>query len=142
MPLYRHTQFGSSLVVFTLGVWLIVFAMSLGRPPSWQFISTSLLLFAIGFVFATMTIIVSNDRVEWCLTMGLFRQTILRRSIADTSVIKISLLNGLGIRTNNFRDYLWSVGGSSAIRFELDSGRNIALSTDDPDGLKSALLLY
>jgi hypothetical protein len=139
MPLYRHTQFGSSLVVFTLVIWLIVFAMSLGHPPSWQFITTSLLLFAIGFVFATMTITVSSDRVEWCFTMGLFRQTILRRSIMDASVIKISFLNGLGIRTNNFRDYLWSVGGSSAIRLELDNGRFIALSTDDPDGLMSAL---
>ena len=139
MPLYRHTQFGSSLVVFTLVIWLIVFVMSLGGPPSWQFISTSLLLFAIGFVFATMTITVSSDRIEWCLTMGLFRQTILRRSIMDASVIKISFLNGLGIRTNNFRDYLWSVGGSSAIRLELDNGHFIALSTDDPDGLMSAL---
>jgi hypothetical protein len=91
-------------------------------------LAVSFLLFVLGFVFATMTITVTSDRVEWCLNMGLFRQTILRPSIKNVSVINISLWNGLGIRTNNFRDYLWSIGGSSAIRLELDNGRKLALS--------------
>jgi hypothetical protein len=47
--------------------------------------------------------------------------------------------DGIGIRTNNFRDFLWCVGGSDAVRFELENGRILVLGTDDPNGLLHAL---
>jgi hypothetical protein len=139
MNLYRHTQIGYSVLIFTLIVWLFIAVLNIGTPHVAIFMATSVVLLVIAVLFASMTITVTDDRLEWSLTLGLFRQTIARSSIRNVSSVKISLLNGLGIRTNNFRDYLWSVGGSEAIRLEMDNGRVLMLSTDDCDALLRVL---
>jgi hypothetical protein len=45
----------------------------------------------------------------------------------------------IGARTNNFRDWLWTVSGNNAVTFRFVNGRTLSLGTDDPDNLIAAI---
>jgi hypothetical protein len=137
--MYQHRQIGYSALIISAVVWIAVSVVDLAASLIALFIVSTAIIFVVATVFSTMTIAVTDDCVEWNLSFGLFKQRMSRTSIRSSAIIGISLLNGIGIRTNNFRDFLWCVGGSSAVRFELENGRFLSLGTDDPNGLMHAL---
>ncbi len=140
--MYRHRQFGFWLVVFTAFIWIVIawkYFVAAGRLGSGAFIVSSCILALIVIVFSSMTVRVAADTVEWNLAFGAFPQRIRVAEIASTRPVRLSWFAGLGIRTNNFRDWAWVISGRSAVVITMKNGRFVALGTDDATGLLAAI---
>jgi hypothetical protein len=108
--------------------------VTFGHPVSLASTLIAALLVCVGIVFSTMTIDVSDDAVEWWFTFGLLRQRVAMSEIQFATSTRVSLLNGLGIRTNG-RDWLWIVSGSNAVTLELRNGKKIGLGSPEAQDL-------
>ena len=140
--MYRHTQFGFWLVVFTGFIWVVIAVNHLvaaGRLGSGAFVVSSCILALIVIVFSSMTVRVAAETVEWNLAFGIFPQRTRIAEIASTRPVTLSWFAGLGIRTKNFRDWAWIISGRSAVVITMTDGRFVALGTDDTTGLLAAI---
>jgi hypothetical protein len=108
--------------------------VTFGHPVTLASTLITTLLVCVGIVFSTMTIDVSDDAVEWWFTFGLLRQRVAMSEIQFATSTRVSLLNGLGIRTNG-RDWLWIVNGSNAVTLELRNGKKIGLGSPEAQDL-------
>jgi hypothetical protein len=120
-------------VILLLALGIQAFA-TLGRPITLGGILIATLFVCIGIVFSTMTIAVSDEAVEWWFTFGILRQRVPMSEIQFATSTRVSLLNGLGIRTNG-RDWLWIVSGSDAVTLELRNGKKIGLGSPEAQDL-------
>lgn len=135
---YQRTQPGFAMMIAILIVLAIEALVSLGRPFSIASIAVALFLFALGLIFSSMTIAISEENLEWWFAFGAFRQKLPLNQIVIAVSDRVTFLNGLGIRTNG-RDWLWIVNGATVIRLDLRDGRTISLGTAEPQEL--ALLI-
>jgi hypothetical protein len=121
------------LVVLLLALGIQAF-VTFGRPVTLGGILIAMLFVCIGIVFSTMTIDVSDDAVEWWFTFGILRQRVAMSEIQFATSTRVTLWNGLGIRTNG-RDWLWIVSGSNAVTLELRNGKKIELGSPEAQDL-------
>lgn len=135
---YKRTQPGFAMMIAILIVLAVEALVSLGRPFSIATVAVALVLFGLGVIFSSMTIAISEEYLEWWFTFGAFRQKLPLKKIVLVVSDRVTLLNGLGIRTNG-RDWLRIVNGSNVIRLDLRDGRTISLGTAEPQEL--ALLI-
>ncbi len=137
--LYRRTQPGTALVAIIGVASLVAGGAEVAQahsPRSAAVVATFLI--ALAFVFATMTITVTTSHVEWELTFGLLRGRLSIAQIDAVSTARVTLLSGLGIRTNG-RDWLWIVSGRDVVVLQRRDGRTIRLGSDDVDGVVAAV---
>jgi hypothetical protein len=108
--------------------------VTLGHPVTLASTIIATFIVCLGIVFSTMTIDVSDDAVEWWFTFGILHQRVAMSEIQFATSTRVSLLNGLGIRTNG-RDWLWIVSGSNAVTLELRNGKKIGLGSPEAQDL-------
>jgi hypothetical protein len=137
-PLYLRTQPGTAIVLFILVALAVEGVVALRSRNGWS--STELfvafVLTTIGVLFSKMTIAVFAERIEWWFAFGFLRQTIVTSRIDSAGTKRVSLLNGLGIRTDG-RNWLWTVGGNAAVTFTLRDGRQVSLGSPDAPNVAS-----
>jgi hypothetical protein len=126
---YERTQQGTAIVAIVLVVWAIEMFLAVAHPSP-VYLAASAILTAIAFVFSTMTIAVSRDTVSWWFTFGLLRQRLRISAIERATTARVTLLNGLGVRTDG-RNWLWIVNGPDVVTCTLRDGRRISLGTAD-----------
>ena len=137
--LYRKTQPGTAIVIaMAIGLAVAAAVTVIGHVAPVPQLTIAAVLTCIGIAFSSMTIEISEDSVAWSLAFGLFRRSIFVSDIALAVTKRVSLLNGLGIRTNG-RDWLWVVSGGSAVTLELRDGRRISLGSDDAERVASLI---
>lgn len=95
--------------------------VSVGRPTSPIAVGVTAILLIVGIVFSTITISITDEHVEWWFTLGILRQKLALSQIEFAISEKVTLVNGLGVRTNG-RNWLWIVNGSSVVSFNLKDG--------------------
>ncbi len=136
--LYRRTQAGTAIVAFVLVALAgeAVLAWIHGWSPVLAVVFV--VLSACGITFSTMTIEVTDDGIAWWLTFGILRQRVSMPDIQSAVTRRVTLLNGLGIRTDG-RNSLWIVGGSEAVELTLLDGRRIALGSPDAEQVATLL---
>jgi hypothetical protein len=137
MP-YRHTQPGiiilaSCLVCGAIGI------TALWRSGQWPpAIALAVVMVAIGILFSSLTVEVSDNELRWHFGPGLWDYRLPLDEIKDVAVVKNHWWNGFGIRMGQgFR--LYSVSGLDAVELRLKSDEIRRIGTDDPQGLADAL---
>ena len=135
---YRHTQPGILIVACCLlcgAIGLAALWQSGQWPPA---IALSVLLIAIGIVFSSLTVEVSDHELRWHFGPGMWNYRLSLDEIKEVAVVKNHWWNGFGIRMRpGFR--LYNVSGLDAVELRLKSDEIRRIGTDDPRGLADAL---
>jgi hypothetical protein len=138
--LYQHTQRGTLLlVVLIVGAIVVGSAAYLNPEPS-QVVGLVIgfVMLIVAWLFSSLTVIVSDDELQWYFGPGAWEYRLARADIAAVSTVRNSVLNGFGIRMRpGFR--LYNVSGLDAVELRLKSGEIRRIGTDDPQGLAAAL---
>lgn len=101
----------------------------------WMISSLFLLVFML---FSSLTITVSNERLQWHFGPGLIRKQIPMHEIAGAEIIRTRLWDGLGIHYTK-RGWLYNVSGRDAVAVTLKDGKGVVLGSNDPVGLWEAI---
>ena len=137
--LYQKTQPGTTIVLGILGALVLTSVAAIQRGLWTQLVVTVIALLLLLAVFSTLTIRVTPASIEWWLSFGVLRQRIPLADIDTVSSCKVTLLQGLGIRTNNFRDWMWNVSGTNAVDVRRSNGRHVVLGSPDAAGVIQAI---
>ena len=119
------------LLLLALAIQAVV---TFGHPIALPNVLIAAFFVCVGVVFSTMTIDVSDNAVEWWFTFGILRQRVSMSEIRFATSTRVTLLNGLGIRTNG-RDWLWIVSGTDTVTLELRNGKKIWLGSPEAQDL-------
>ena len=93
------------LLLLALAIQAVV---TFGHPIALPNVLIAAFFVCVGVVFSTMTIDVSDNAVEWWFTFGILRQRVSMSEIRFATSTRVTLLNGLGIRTNGKKIWLGS----------------------------------
>ena len=139
---YEHTQRSSFMLPLFVILALIFFAIALTAPePFWfkaLFSVLSALLFLIGLVFSSLTVIVDERALSWHFGLGFWKKTVARSDIADVEAVKTKWWYGWGIRLTPI-GWLYNVSGFDAVAVKTKAGAVMMIGTDEPDALVNAL---
>lgn len=142
--IYQHTQFGRTLVsvLGVVGVLAggISFAVSLYVDGGWVIPALIIGIHVLLVVlFATLTIEVHEDRVEWWFALKLWTHSLTPDEIQSVDTTQTTFSDGWGIHFTK-DGTLYNVSGYDAVVIEKRDGSKVLLGTDEPDVLRSALL--
>jgi hypothetical protein len=137
---YRHTQPGTLLLVVLIVAAIVVGSAAYLNPEPSRVVGLAIgfgMLF-VAWLFSSLTVIVSDDELQWYFGPGAWQYRIALADIAGVSIVRNSVLNGLGIRMRpGFR--LYNVSGFDAVELHLKSGEIRRIGTDDASNLAAVL---
>lgn len=152
MTEYRHTQPGTMLLAIMGAVVLVEAAIVLATVSAATFANESgasvavavavalpvtILLFALGYAFRSMTVHIHDGRLEWWFGSGFPRYSKRLSEIAD---VRIWPARGFALGIHWTRDgWLYNVSGMKGVQVALIDGKGFILGTDEPETLESAL---
>jgi hypothetical protein len=132
--LYERTQRGYVLISLIVAAIAFEIWITAGAPAAvWINVPVVAILVITGVIFSSMTIRVSADRIDWCLGFRMFPNVVYLADITECTPRTLPLIAGLGLRTNDFRNWLVVVGGRSAVVMRLRSGRTLMLGSPEAD---------
>jgi hypothetical protein len=138
MTTYRHTQFGSAIVL-SCGVigltTLLAAAFSAHRTP-FPWVGVAVLL--LGALFSALTITVEDGLLRASFGPGLIQKKVNLAEIASVRPIPVRWWYGWGIRLTP-HGWLYNVSGWKAVEITLRDGRRFCLGTDEPEDLRKAI---
>ena len=137
---YRHTQRGTLMIVVLVIGALAVAAATLPAPGGarWIGLPIALILAVTAWLFSSLTVIVSDNDLQWYFGPGAWKYRMARADIAGVNLVRNSVLNGFGIRMRpGFR--LYNVSGLDAVELHLKSGEIRRIGTNDARGLAGVL---
>ena len=136
MP-YRHTQRGTLTIVVCLAMAAMDAAIVWGSGQ-WAAAAALVVLIAVAFLFASLTVEVGDGELRWHFGPGLWRYRLALDEIETVATVRNRWWMGFGIRRGpGFR--LYNVSGLDAVELRLNSGEIRRIGTDDPRGLLGAL---
>jgi hypothetical protein len=135
---YRHTQFGTVMVVSLLGATIVVAAASL--KTGWNLVTGLVELFVLGcaLVFCCLIIEIRGGELVCIFGPGLIRKRFLLSEIHEVHVVRNPWYYGWGIRFTP-HGMLFNVSGLHAVEIVLANGRKYRIGTDQPEKLAQAL---
>ncbi|CAM3502821.1 hypothetical protein [Parendozoicomonas haliclonae] len=135
---YKHTQIGvAMLVIFGLVIAIITpTALSDAATPLFWFAFA--ICFGAMFLFASLSIEVSSDTINWFFGPRFWKKSISLADITAAKKVRTKWYYGLGIRLTS-TGWLYNVSGLTAVELSLKDGTTVMLGTNDADNLLSAL---
>lgn len=136
---YRNKQPARALAALIAIPLLVCLLTAISRKDygfSLWLISTFFLL--LFMLFSSLTITVSNDRLQWHFGPGLIRKQVGIKEIASAEIIRTRLWDGLGIHYTR-RGWLYNVSGRDAVAITLKDGKPFVLGSNDAVGLWEAI---
>jgi hypothetical protein len=137
---YEHTQRAAGLQV-----GLIAGAAACGLlsqvaavPPAVPVVAAVALVLA-AYVFSSLTVVVTEDRLIWAFGPGVIRKQVSLADVQAAEVTATRWYDGWGIHRTR-RGWLYNVSGSQAVAVSLKDGRRVLLGTDEPARLRAAIL--
>ena len=132
-PRYRHTQFGT-VVVVSLLLAAVLFAglgMMTGFMPL-AVLGPALMAVFLALFYA-LTVEIDATHLRFRFGIGLIRKRIPLAEIADARPVRNSWIHGWGIHRTP-HGWLYNVSGWEAVEITLTSGkRNFSISHGNPD---------
>ena len=138
MNTYRHTQFGTVIVVTTvaiiplavLPVWLAGIATA-----AWLILGSMVVVLAL---FATLTVEIDAEHLRIRFGIGLIRKRFPLDQIDTCRPVSNPWIYGWGIRLTP-HGWLYNVSGQEAVELKMKSGKTCRIGTDEPEVLTAAL---
>ncbi|GAC1388886.1 MAG: hypothetical protein NVSMB31_03840 [Vulcanimicrobiaceae bacterium] len=139
---YQDTQFGKGTVVFCGVVALVVVSLGvlLGAPLS-ELGLPLLMIAGVAYLFSSLTISVRPDCLQWWLSFGLLRGSVVLSKIRSARATRVRTV-GFGIHFDLRGNAHWIVTGGQAIELVLASGRRITLGCNDPAKITEILSTF
>ncbi len=144
---YRHRQRGTTILAWMLATvafnavvfgglaWVLPEART---PLWWVWVGTTALLLALGWLFGSLEVAVTDASVDLAFGPGWPRKSIPLASIEAARPVRNSWWHGWGIRLTP-HGWLWNVAGLDAVELELADGRPFRIGTDEPSRLAEAI---
>ena len=139
LPRYRHTQFGTVIVVSLL-LSAVLFAglgMMTGLMP--LAVIGPVLMAVFLALFYSLAIEIDATHLRFRFGIGLIRKRIPLAEIADARPVRNTWLYGWGIHRTP-HGWLYNVSGGEGVEIALASGERFRLGTDEPQKLAQVLL--
>ena len=135
---YRHTQFGTVIVVSLLlaaglaaGVGVLT-----GLTPLTVIRPTLMAVFLA--LYSSLAVEIDGTHLSFRFGIGLIRQRIPLAEIADARPVLNSWRYGWGVHRTP-HGWLYNVSGWEAVEITLASGNRLRLGTDEPQRLAQAI---
>ena len=137
MNTYRHTQFGTVIVVTTvaiiplavLPVWLAGIVTA-----AWLILGSMVVL----ALFASLTVEIDAEYLRIRFGIGLIRKRFPLDQIDTCRPVSNPWTYGWGIRLTP-HGWLYNVSGQEAVELKMKSGKTCRIGTDEPEILSAAL---
>ncbi|HTL79849.1 MAG TPA: hypothetical protein VL136_10625 [Candidatus Babeliales bacterium] len=136
MTRYEHTQFGHVIIWSLLAIILVASGGLIGHRATPVIVSTILLVCLV--LFYRLKISIEDDTLSASFGLGVIRKKVRLAEIASCEPIRIRWWYGWGIHLTP-RGWLYNVSGFDAVAITLHDGKKLALGTDDPNGLATAI---
>ena len=138
MNTYRHTQFGTVIVVTTvaiiplavLPVWLAGIVTA-----AWLILGSMVVVLAL---FASLTVEIDAEYLRIRFGIGLIRKRFPLDQIDTCRPVSNLWIYGWGIRLTPY-GWLYNVSGLEAVELKMKSGKTCRIGTDEPEVLTAAL---
>jgi hypothetical protein len=139
---YRHSQFGTVLVIGLLTPMLAMFVvpMLLGSFPPVLFVVPVILLVSLA-LFYSLNVEITGGTLDCSFGIGVIRKKILLADIVEARAVDNPWLLGWGIRWMPGQYWAWNVSGLRAVELLLKDGSRFRVGTDDPKALVKAIEL-
>jgi hypothetical protein len=136
MKPYQHTQ-RATVVLIAMGISTIV-ALAIGLAISRVAFLIAPLFVIVAWLFSSLTIELTEDRLRWHFGPGLIRKEVPLADIQSAQPVKTNVLEGWGIHLSRY-GWLYNVSGFDAVALHLNSSKRFALGTDEPNAFLAAL---
>jgi len=133
---YEHTQIGHVIIWSLLPIIVIASAGLISHHPP-PFIVLLLLLICI-VLFYRLKITIEDQTLCASFGPGIIRKRVRLAEIVGCEPIRIRWWYGWGIHLTPC-GWLYNVSGFDAVAITLRNGKKVALGTDDPYGLVTAI---
>ncbi|MCC7194022.1 MAG: hypothetical protein IT356_00540 [Gemmatimonadaceae bacterium] len=135
---YRHTQRGWTIIAASAGLATAgVFASLVGgRSPAVYVLVPVAAIMAL--LMGTLTVAVDDSHVRIRFGIGLIRRSIELSTIGSAAVTRVPWWVGTGVRRIE-GGWLYNVAGRRAVDLRLDGGVRVAIGTDEPSALATAI---
>jgi hypothetical protein len=142
---YEHTQYGYTglLTAALVGVMLLGSFQSAFEESVWVGLLMSLFfasLVALTFWFGKLVVEVNNGNATAAFGLGKPRRSIPLIDVVDVRVVRNNWFQGWGVRKVS-NGWMYNVWGLSAVQIELESGDVFLIGTDEPEKLRTAIIL-
>ena len=143
MTRYEHTQIGHVIVWSLLAIILIASGGFIGSPAHrGPPVVVSIILLVCLVLFYRLKISIEDEILCASFGPGIIRKKVRLSEIVRCKPIRIRWWYGWGIHlvpTPYGWGWLYNISGWNAVAIKLRDGRRLALGTDDPDGLVTAI---
>ena len=138
MNTYRHTQFGTVIVITTVAIiplaalpaWLAGIAIA-----AWLILGSMVVVLSL---FASLTVEIDAEHLRIRFGIGLIRKRFPLDQIDTCRPVKNPWIYGWGIRLTP-HGWLYNVSGQEAVELKMKSGKTCRIGTDEPEVLTAAL---
>jgi len=137
---YRHTQFGTIIVVGLLIPTIFIFIAPFIAGIQIQVLIIALIVLLISFpLFSTLTINVNHGILICYFGIGLIKRKIKLSEIKECRVVRNPWYVGWGIRWAPGQYMLWNVSGFQAVELEFTNGKKFRIGSDEPEELLKSI---
>jgi hypothetical protein len=137
MNTYTHTQRAGVIVTLSSVMAAVVAAIAVAfRLP--VMLAIVVVLAVVAWLFRSITVEVTPEEIRWQFGGGWLRRRFPLRDVAVAEAVRTTWLDGWGIHYTQ-HGWLYNVSGSDAVALRFSDGRRVAVGTDDPAGLVSAI---
>jgi len=142
MPIYEHRQLGKTILGI-MGITVTIIGLLLAfvpddRPPIPVIASILSVAALVAFLFGSLTVVVTDERVTASLGPGLIRKSFRIEEIRDARAVRNHWYYGWGLRLTP-AGWMFNVSGFAAVEIELKNGRRFRIGTDEPEQLLAAI---
>ncbi len=137
--LYKEKEIGYTIIVVVIaGILAILYGLIFVKF-NWILIMGALLLLLSLFIFYSLKIIITDEKLIVIFGIGIVKLEFFRDEIVECKEVKTHWYNGWGIHLTG-KGLLYNVKGFSAVQIKLKNGKSYLIGTSSPDKICDILI--
>jgi hypothetical protein len=139
MRIYRHTQQATTILwILGMAAAAVVLLGLRVEEARWVTLGVAAILLSTMFLFASLTVEVTDSDVHLSFGPGIVRRTFPVADIAAARLVHNPWYYGWGIHLTP-SGWLFNVAGSEAVELSFRSGRRVRIGSDEATRLLAAV---
>ncbi len=135
---YHHTQIGYLTIIALASIFLFSILLMAIAGMHWIAIVVLAILAICLVLFATLTVVITDDVLEIRFGPGIIRKKFAVNDIESCQAVKNPWYYGWGVRLTP-HGWLYNVSGLQAVEIKLKNGKKYRIGTDVPHELERAI---